>query len=519
MSEVIQTKAPESLPRLMAHQREEVEWLTNLYSKQRAGACLELGVGTGKTRIALETISRVRPWRVLVFAPIAVAEDAWTRQVALWLRTNHRVDVLTKGPVKKRAGELAKVLAYPVPAIVVMNYQAVAQKNLMREALKQTRWDIIILDECHHIKAPGGATSTYISALCNNFARFTIGMSGTVAPHSSEDYYGVMRAIDPSKLGTSVQRYRATFGMTFTRHIGKTARTFAVWSFPQYKRQVPPAEQYMGDEAVRVMLEERQRALMSTLTDVLHRRPADECVDLPEVREVVVNVKLGREARRLIKELDEHNITQLKTGEDMFAPHRVVTLLRVLQIASGAATATRADGQDVQREVDTSKKTALASKLNEMIGERVVVFARFKFDIATARGLCEEQEREVFELSGATKDRAGELDAWRSSRAGVLVVQQQAGAEGLDLTASRLAVFYSYGWSRGELEQCVGRVYRKGQTRGVVCYFFVSDAPMERALVRALEARGNEQADLSAMYVEEFERSARAFLSVDKSQS
>ena len=75
------------MARLMAHQSEEVEWLESIYTTGQPGGVLECGIGTGKTRIALEAISRLKPWRVLVFAPIAVAEDAWVKQTALWLRT------------------------------------------------------------------------------------------------------------------------------------------------------------------------------------------------------------------------------------------------------------------------------------------------------------------------------------------------------------------------------------------------------------------------------------------------
>ena len=509
MREVITNKTEQQLPRLMAHQREEVEWLAGMYESRQPGGILELGIGTGKTRIALEAISRLKPWRVLVFAPIAVAEDAWVKQSALWLRTNHRVEVLTKRTVQKRAETLAERLQLPEPLIVVMNYEAVARKGAMRDALKRTRWDFMVLDECHRIKAPGGQTSRYIAGLNKEAVNFTLGMSGTVAPHSAEDYYAVMRAINPDILGTSLQRYRVAYGMTFTRHIGAVTRTFAVWSYPQYMKEVPPGDRFMESGAVRQSLEAKQRALMAALTSVLHRRPTEECVELPDIREVVVHVKLGKEARRLIKELDEDNITKLESGEDIFAKQRVVTLVRVLQITGGAATAKREDGHEVIREVDTAKRDALEAKLDEARGEHVVVFARFKYDIQQARTASEKLQRPTFEISGATKDRVAELDGWRASDSGVLVVQPQSGGEGLDMTSARIAIFYSYGWSRGELEQSVGRIYRQGQTSpGVICYFLLSDAPMERAVIRSLEARGDEQAQLAEFYIEEFRRAS-----------
>ena len=401
------------------------------------------------------------------------------------------------------------MLQMPVPVMVIMNYEAVARKNKMRDLLKANRWDFMVLDECHRLKSPGGNTSQFVAKLNRDSVNFTVGMSGTVAPQSAEDYYAVVRAINPDILGTSLQRYRVQYGMTFTRHIGNATRTFAVWSYPQYLKEVPKGDRFMESGAVKQALEAKQRALMSALTSVLHRRPTETCVELPDIREVLVHVKLGKEAKRLVDELDADNIAKLKSGEDIFARQRVVTLLRVLQITGGAATAKREDGREVLREVDTAKRDALEAKLDEATGERVVVFARFKYDIQQARKVSEKLKRATFELSGDTKDRSAELDAWRASNGGVLVVQQQAGAEGLDLTASRVVVFYSYGWSRGQMEQCIGRVYRKGQTRAVVCYFLLSDAPMERALVRSLETRGDEQESLAAFYVEEFER-ARA---------
>ena len=121
--------------------------------------------------------------------------------------------------------------------------------------------------------------------------------------------------------------------------------------------------------------------------------------------------------------------------------------------------------------------------------ERMVVFAMWTLDIHQINALVKSVlKRPCMVISGETGGQRAELiDAWRDTTNGVIVVQASAGAEGIDLTASRIAVSYSRGYSFGELKQCQHRIYRPGQHHPTFFYYIVSDTLIEQAQMASIK--------------------------------
>src|SRR5215471_11123052 len=104
----------------------------------------------------------------------------------------------------------------------------------------------------------------------------------------------------------------------------------------------------------------------------------------------------------------------------------MVKLLRLQQITGGSLE----DERGVAHHVDSAKEDLLEDLLEDL-DEPVVVFARFKPDLAAIHRVCRKLGRSSGELSGSYDD----LAAWQ--RGGpqdpvVLAVQIQAGGLGVD---------------------------------------------------------------------------------------
>src|SRR5207302_255726 len=81
----------------------------------------------------------------------------------------------------------------------VLNYDSAWRSPFAEWALKQ-KWDLVVADEIHRCKAPGGKASRFLARL-GKAARFRLGLSGTPMPHSPLDVYAYYRFLDPRIFG------------------------------------------------------------------------------------------------------------------------------------------------------------------------------------------------------------------------------------------------------------------------------------------------------------------------------
>ena len=118
-------------------------------------------------------------------------------------------NVKAKRDEAQRKINLAK--ARGVPVVVVINYDSAWRTPFAEWALKQ-KWDLVVADEIHRCKAPGGKASRFLARL-GKAARFRLGLSGTPMPHSPLDVYGYFRFIDATIFGWSYNRFRQHFAV------------------------------------------------------------------------------------------------------------------------------------------------------------------------------------------------------------------------------------------------------------------------------------------------------------------
>jgi SNF2 family DNA or RNA helicase len=89
---------------------------------------------------------------------------------------------------------------------------------------------------------------------------------------------------------------------------------------------------------------------------------------------------------------------------------------------------------------------------------------------------------------------AGVVTPWPQ----VLVVQQQSGGVGIDLTRARIAIYYSLGYSLADYMQSRARLHRPGQTRNVLYMHLIVAGTVDELVYQALSNR----ADVVASVVE-----------------
>ena len=422
------------------HQTEALEFISD-----KDGAMLAMDMGTGKSRVIVDLITEKGYEKVLILAPLSVVSNVWPGEFEKHAPGLLRVLPLVGKSTKVRQETAAKAIGSGRPTAVVMNYDAIWRKPFGDWAMKQD-WDLLVMDESHRIKAPGGVASRYCSRLSDR-VRHRVALTGTPMSHSPLDIYAQYRALDKSIYGTSFVRFRSRYAV-----MG-------------------------GFNRMQVVGYQRENELRKLFYSRAYRVESDDVLDLPSTLSITLKCELGKEGQRLYSEMADQFVADLEGGH-ITASNALSRLLRLQQITSGYGRLE--DGTDI--EIDTAKARVLEDVLTDIGREPVVVFTRFTHDLDVVHRIAKKVGVPSYEVSGRRKD----LSDWDQ---GVLAVQIQAGGLGLDLTLARYAIYYSLGFSLGDYSQSMARLHRPGQTHPVEYIHILASGTVDETVMDALARR------------------------------
>lgn len=427
-------------PPLWTHQREAID-----FAKARnMRMLLNAWMGTGKTLAAVTFAEETERKRVIVCTAKAV--------IPTWMDHFEDSPLRAATPRGSNAEKKAEYLAAQKPDVVVTNYE-----TAWREPLGSwlARWgaDALILDESQRIKGHISEVSYFFYRLATGRHKANRGyaiparllLTGTPMPHSPLDIYAQFRVLEPDVFGLSYTRFRARYAV-----MGG----------------------FEGRKVVGFQREGELQEQMNQLTFSVDR----DVLDLLPARDQRITCELAPVALKAYTEMELLARTKIEGGE-ITAANGAVKLMRLRQIVNGAAD---------KLYNSNGKLEALEELLREMRAEeRAVVFCEFTADIAAVRAVADKLGRASFELSGARKDQR----TWAKVAGGVIAVQIKAGGIGVDLTASRYAIFFSHPWSPGDYDQARSRVLRPGQDKGVVFYSLICRNTVDEVVLGALKRR------------------------------
>lgn len=406
----------------------------------RPATMLDMDMGTGKTLVAIRSILAYNVQSVLVVCPKAVM-PVWEREIIKHGPYSVDIKVWTanaNSTVSVKASDMEDFISNNPGSVkvCVVNYDIV-WRGPMRTIIDLVPPEMVILDESHRAKAAGSKVSKYL-AMVGKRTRYRLCLSGTPMANSPLDLYGQYRFLDPTIFGTRFDGFRDQYAI-----LGGPERNFVVG----YKNQDI------------LMAKFRTIAYSCKMEDIKDR------IKLPDkLPHSVIPVTLPNKDMKLSRDLAKEFIAQDESGGVIALPSVLHKLLRLQQITSGFAVMQDNPLEDpYQRELNTAKEDALSDLMLDMPSSAfLVVFVVFKHDIDATMRAATKAKKNIFEISG----RANQLEEWRKY-GGVLVVQIQAGAEGIDLTVANTCVYYSLPTSLALYEQSLARLYRPGQTKPV----------------------------------------------------
>lgn len=391
------------------------------FAMERDASAIFMDMGTGKTLVALKWIEQNAFKRVLIFCPYRVMR-VWADEIDKHVEVEyHKIVPLTEDGIVNRVAILSNNVV-DTCLIAIMNYESVGRKNSpMQKYLlaNADKFDAIILDESHRIKAPGSKTSWFFKRF-GRLIKNKMCLTGTPMPNSKLDIYGQYRFLDPGIFGTNFTNFRATYAVVID--VG----------FPKIVKWINEDE------------------FNKRVDSIAFRVEADDVLDLPDEINVTRYTQLTPAWQKHYNKLEKDFFLETEDGE-LIADNVLVKILRLHQIAGG----------HVQYNIfnkpvasESSKLDLLDEILAGLDAKNVVIFVKY---LAEIDAITERTYWPVYELSG----RQDQLDEWKAD-GGILLVQVQTGSEGIDLTKARYAIFYSLGYSLGTYQQAKRRIRRPG---------------------------------------------------------
>lgn len=435
------------------HQKDTASFLT----LHRRAFCLN-EQGTGKTGSAiwaadyLMKIGKIK--RVLIVCPLSIMDSAWRGD--LFNFAMHRTADIAYGAKDKRIKIINGGAEF-----VIINYDGL---NIVEEEIKQAGFDLIIVDEANAYKNAQTARWKTLNRILTPDTWLWM-MTGTPAAQSPVDAYGLAKLVNPKNV--------PTFFTAFKDMVMTKVTTF--------KWVVRP-------NADKVVFEALQPAIRYT---------KEECLDLPEMTYVVRDVELTPQQKKYYEALRKQLVVQT-TGEQITAVNAAVGLNKMLQISCGAVYCD--SGETLH--FDISNRYKVLREVVDETRQKVLIFVPFKHTI--------ELLREKLTTDGFVTDViSGEVSAGKRADIfrrfqtqpdpRILIIQPQAAAHGVTLTAADTIVWWGPTSSLETYAQANARAHRAGQ-RHPVTVVKLQGSNAEKHVYRMLDNRITENGKLIDLY-------------------
>lgn len=425
---------------------------------------LALPMGAGKSVISLTAVQelmfdRFEVGKVLVVAPLRVAELVWHAEVRKW---DHLQGLTVERVLGSRALRMA-ALSRQADVHVINRENFAWLVELVEESGEAWPWDCVIVDENIGFKDRGSKSWKALKRIRGQVKRLYM-LTGTPTPNGLMELWAQISIMDQGqRLGRSLTAYRDRWFSPDKRN-GMVVYTWKL-------RPGAEAEIY------------------AAVSDVM--LSVQGGVSLPQRIDNVVPVAVGDAARRRMREIEQTMVTG-----NVSASSAGVLAGKLAQMANGAVY----DDLGAVEEIHRAKLEALGEIVEQ--GEPVLCLITYRHDWARIKAAF-PQARQF--------DGEASLRAWQAGKVSLLVMHPASGGHGVDglQLGGNTVVWFGLPFSLDLYQQANARLHRSGQTRGVVVHHLVAQGTVDERVMAVLAAKGDmQQALLDAVKAVVAEREA-----------
>jgi len=436
----------------------QIETVRKVLKQFRGRVLLADEVGLGKTieagMLLKEYALRGMAERMLILAPASLVgqwRDEMAEKFGLAFATSHE-PLLRNDPGR----------FWAQPRVIASI--ATARRKEHADILAGLAYDVVAVDEAHHLRDQGSASYRLVNGLRK---RFLLLLSATPVQNSLLELYNLVTLLKPG--------------------VFRTPKAFrAAYMVPGKPRE--PANRDRLRELMRGVMVRNTRALAALR---LPRRHATTHRATPGTEEAACYAKLTALAREVAAGGRQRLAVQhllSAAGSSPAAAAASVTRFA----ASHPGEARWADLRDrLQALPAGSKEAALLRLLAQNPGEKKIVFVNHRDSMAHLAALLRQAGSAFVQFDGSMSgpDKDAAVEAFRASVP--LMLCSESGGEGRNLQFCNTLINFDIPWNPMAIEQRIGRIDRIGQMREVFVFNLVTSGTIEDAMLRILDEKIN----------------------------
>ena len=422
-------------------------------------ACgLFLEMGLGKTVIALTAIDelindRFEVQKVLVIAPLRVAEDTWSRESKKWEHLQH----LRISKILGSAADRIRALKQNADVYVINRENVVWLVEYLEENRIRWPFDMVVIDELSSFKNNQAKRFKALRKMRPMMDR-VVGLTGTPAANSLMDLWAEMYLLDRGeRLGRTLTAYRGN------------------WFRPGY-----------GNGYITYKWEPRRGALediTKRIADITVSMKAEDYLELPDKIENTIEVDMGETGTKLYKEMEKESLIELEGADEIVALDAAAVMSKLLQMANGFIY----DQAHNSIHLHEAKLDAL-SEIVEAADAPVLVFYNFQADKDAI--LAKFHDARLLENDSTIED-------WNKGKIKMLLAHPASAGYGLNLQeGGHIMAWYGLPWSLEQYLQAVARLQRQGQKYPVMVYHIIAKGTVDEQVMKSLASKDMTQSAL-----------------------
>lgn len=435
--------------RLHEYQKQAVDFVL-----ERDASGLFLDMGLGKTLITLTALDDLMfnqfvARRVLVIAPLRVAESTWRQEAEKWDHLARFTFALALGSVRRRVEALDQEAD-----ITIINRENVAW--LVERFGRRWPFDTVVIDELSSFR---NHESKRFKALrkVRPLIKRVIGLTGTPTPKGLINLWAQVYLLDRGeRLGTTVTAYRDR------------------WFRPGAHKGFTVYEWIPVDGA--------DDEISARLSDLCMSMTAADYLKLPPSSSIVRKVRLPPAAMMKYRTLERDLVLALE-DETVSASGRGVLAGKLQQICNGAVYS---DDKASWTAVHDAKLEELADLVEAANGNPILVFYAYRHDVERIREYFRKQRLPEPRLLEGPDDVA----AWNRKEIPVLLAHPESAGFGINLQeGGSVIVWYGMTYNLEAYQQANARILRQGQKKPVRIYHIVAENTRDEDCLPVLEGR------------------------------
>jgi len=432
---------------LHAYQNRTVDFIID---HDKCALWLEMGCGkTVSTLTAItDLIDSFTVEKVLIVAPLRVANNTWHNEIANWEHLNGLTYSICTGSEKKRISALHRDAD-----IYIINRENI--KWLVDYYGKKWPFDMIVIDESSSFKSSTSQRFKALRKVLPHVDRL-VELTGTPTSNGLLDLWAQMYLLDfGERLGRNMTAYKNRFFETDYMGYKYTPRK--------------------GSENI----------IYKLIDDLCITMLAKDYLELPKRIDLRVPVALPPKLQKEYETLERDFIATISDA-DIEAFNAAALAGKLLQFCNGAVYT---DEQKNWVELHDLKIKALQDIADDNPGENILVAYNYKTDLARLQKAFPDAV--VLDKEGLA------IEQWNNGNIKMLLAHPASAGHGLNLQhGGSMIVWFGLNWSLELVQQFNARLHRQGQTKPVRIVSIVADGCMDDKVQAAIANKAQTQSDL-----------------------